>query len=360
MEQLKTRLRQTLLSLMAINEVYPDENDVITYVEKRLKHPDILCQRDGFNNIIVKLPGVGEPVLLSTHLDIPEPAPDVRYTIDGDTIRSDGTNILGVDPKAGLAVLIELIIDLTDRPRDSHVPIELLLTRGEEAGLHGARQADYSLIQSKLCLVLDEDGPVTQVVTQAPAFGRIDAKFTGKVVHAREPENGINALHAACDALMSLPWDYAAPGVTWNVGLFQAGTAGNSIPGIATLKGELRSFDTAKVKEASDRIERTMREVAKKHGTSIDIENTIEFEGYRIEETHPLIRRLDATYSRLELSPNYFSTFGGSDANILNTHGIASVVLGCGYYNAHQYTEFVHVNEMEGVYRFLREFVRAS
>jgi len=42
--------------------------------------------------------------------------------------------------------------------------LEVLLTRGEEAGLFGARYAEYAKLRSKIGLVLDEDGPVTQVV----------------------------------------------------------------------------------------------------------------------------------------------------------------------------------------------------
>jgi tripeptide aminopeptidase len=354
---LKQRIKKTFIELIQINEIYPDEKEVIEYVTSRFNGGGVSWQLDSFRNIIIKIPGTGEPVLLSTHLDVPEPNPNVQYSDEGDILRADGTNILGADPKTGLAILIELAIDYVKKDHATHAPIELLLTRGEETGLHGARNADYSLLQAKIGLVLDEDGPVTQVVTQAPSFVKIDASFIGKIVHPREPEKGINALQVACESLMSLPWGYSTEGVTWNVGMFQAGTARNSVPGKAILKAELRSYDIELVKIEAARVEEIFRKVSEKYGATLEIENAFEFEGYKLETNHPLFVRLEKTFTAMNLTPNYFKTFGGTDANIFNTKGILSVPIGSGYYNAHEYTEIANVRDMEEIYYFLERFV---
>ncbi|MDO8618110.1 MAG: M20/M25/M40 family metallo-hydrolase [Candidatus Uhrbacteria bacterium] len=356
---LKQRLQKTLIELMAINEIYPNEKEVIRYVEHRLDEAGVKWQEDGFRNVIATIPGQGESVMYSTHLDIPEPAPNVKYTIEGDVIRSDGSSILGVDPKTGLAILIELLIDLAAKDHATHAPLEVLLTRGEETGLFGARNADYSLLKSKIGLVLDEDGPVTQVVIQAPGYVRFDAEFIGKIVHPREPENGINALQMACEALSSIPWGYSAAGVTWNVGLLSAGTARNSVPGKVSLKAELRSYDNTLVEAEGKRIEKIFCDVAKKfHGQCI-VEHEFEFEGYQLDQTHPLFQRLESTFGTMELKPNYFATFGGSDANVFNARGIICVPIGSGYYNAHQYTEYADIGAMEQIFDFLNRFLQS-
>lgn len=354
---LKERIKKTFIELIQINEIYPNEKEVIAYVTHRLSAAGVAWQLDNFRNIVVKIPGVGEPVLLSTHLDVPEPNPNVRYIDEGDVVRADGTNILGADPKTGLAILIELATDLVSKDPTTHAPVELLFTRGEETGLHGARNAGYSLLQAKSGLVLDEDGPVTQVVTQAPSFVKIDASFFGKIVHPREPEKGINALQVACESLMSLPWGYSTEGVTWNVGMFQSGTARNSVPGKAVLKAELRSYDSELVKKEAVRVEHVFRAVAEKYGATLEIENTFEFGGYKLETDHPLFMRLEKTFQAMNLTPNYFKTFGGTDANIFNSMGILSVPIGSGYYNAHEYTEIANLKDMEVIYHFLERFV---
>lgn len=356
---LTERIKKTFLELIAINEIYPNEREVILYTEKRLADAGVAWQEDHFRNIIAKIPGTGETVMLSTHLDIPEPNPNVRYTIEGDLVKSDGTNILGADPKTGLAILIELATDLAKKDHAMHAPVEFVFTRGEETGLFGARELDYSLVSAKIGLVLDEDGPITQVVTQAPAFVRIDASFIGKIVHPREPENGINALQMAAEAITKIPCGYSTDGVTWNIGMFQSGTARNSVPGKTTLKAELRSYDTKLVTSEGERVEKTFRETAKKFGGDLAIERELEFEGYKLEHNHPLFARLEETFSGMNLAPNYFATFGGTDGNIFNAHGIVSVPIGSGYYNAHQYTEYADLRVMTEIHEFLIRFLAA-
>lgn len=355
---LKQRLRSTLLELFAFNELYPDEKAVIDYTIKRLSAHGYVCELDSFRNIIIRLEGVGEPVLFSTHLDIPEAAPNVQFTEEGDIIRSTGSSILGVDPKTGLAILIEFLINEAEKSENERLPVEVLLTRGEETGLFGARNADYHLLKAKTGLVLDEDGPVTQVVVRAPAFVRFDAEFQGKIVHPREPENGINALQAACGAMQSIPWGYSAPGVTWNIGLLNSGTARNSVPGSVKLKAELRSYDTALAVAEGERIAASYAHEAEKIGAKCVVDKELEFEGYKLDQDHPLFVRLEKTFATMNLKPNYFETFGGSDANIFNAKGIRCVPIGSGYYNAHQYTEYADLGVMEEITHFLEKFIR--
>lgn len=358
MGEVQQRVRKTFLELMETDGVYPSEQKTIAYVKRRLTEAGVAFEDDAFGNIIAKVPGTGPAVMLSTHVDIPESAPDVKFTEEGDVIRAAGSNILGADPKTGLAVLVEFLSDLQRQDRSTHSPVEALLTRGEETGLLGARNADYSKITAQVGLVLDEDGPVTQVVTQAPAFVRIDAEFKGRVVHPREPEKGINALMVASRALNRLPWGYIADGVTWNVGIFESGTARNSVPGSAKLQAELRSYDTELVVSQAERVEREFLVEAKEHGAESVLLRELEFEGYRLDRSHPLFERLEKTFSEMNLKPNYFATFGGSDANIFNARGITCVPIGSGYYDAHQYTESANTKDMAEIHAFLDKFVR--
>lgn len=353
----KNALRKTLLELIAINEVYPDEKEVLRYAEGRLDKAGIAWQEDKFHNIIAKIPGTGDPLLLSTHVDIPEPVPNLKYLEEGDIIKANGSGILGVDPKAGLAVLLEFAEEVAKQDRTTHVPLEFVLTRGEEAGLRGAINLDYSLLRSKMGLVFDEDGPVTQVVSRAPTYVRIDATFHGKAVHPREPEKGINALVAACEAVLAIPPGYSTKGVTWNVGLFEAGTARNTVPGKAVLAGELRSYDTDLVASEGKRVEKTWKETAKKYGAICELDPLVEFEGFSMDKDSPLLKKIEETLDSMNLKGNYYATFGGSDANVFNAHGITSVAVGSGYYNAHQYTEYVNLQDMLDIGRFLKRFI---
>lgn len=356
MQALQTNLKKTFLELIHIDEIYEEEKEVVKYVLDVFKQLHIPTKKDAFGNIIAYFPGKGTPIMLNTHLDIPENVPNLEYTDEGKIIRATGKSILGADPKSGLAILLELAKYL----KKDHIktcPIEFVFTRGEEAGLFGAKNLDYSLLKSKMGLVLDEDGPVSSVVTKAPTFYMLDVAFEGKIVHPRDWKDGINALAYAARAIAKLRQGEIVKGVTFNIGIFHAGTARNTTPGMAELKAEMRSYDTKKLVQAAKKVEKAFKDLEKDSGLKVHIKGSAEFEGYTLTKNHPLFQRIESVYKLMKIKPNYYPTFGGSDANIFNSHGIRAVALGSGYYLAHQYTEYVNFEDMEKIFNFLLRFV---
>ncbi|MDZ7611799.1 MAG: M20/M25/M40 family metallo-hydrolase [Candidatus Moranbacteria bacterium] len=360
MSEIKNRLKKTFLEMINISEVYPEENKIVSYLMNRLKENDIEIQKDSFGNLIAKVSGKekGTPLLLNTHMDIPEPNPNVKYSQRKDVIKSSGENILGADPKSGLAIIVEFLVDYASDKSNNKRAIEAVFTRGEEAGLRGAINLDYSLLDSIEGVVLDEDGPVTQVVSQAPCFVKFDAQFTGKAVHPREPENGVNALQVASEAISSVNWGYSHNEVTWNIGILKSGTARNTVPGKAELEAELRSFNTRLAQKEGERIEKIFKNTAKKHGASCQVQKELFFEGYKLSQQRGIIKKMEKVYNEMDLKPNFFATFGGSDANVINSHGINVATLGSGYHNAHQHNEYVDLSEMEQIYWFLKRLAK--
>ncbi len=352
---MKERLAKVFLDLVRISDIYPKEEKTIKYIESFLSSLDLNFQKDNFGNIIVKIQGKGSPVIINTHMDIPEPNPSLKIIREDDIIRSDGTSILGADPNSGLAVILELLREIKEK-NNKHRSLEIVFTRGEEDGFKGALSLDYSLLKSKVALVLDEDGPVTQVVIQAPADIKIDALFQGRAAHPRDPSKGINALQVAVKAISQIPWGYSCPEVTWNVGLLKAGTARNTIPGTAHLKTELRSHKEELVQLEAKRITNIFKEVSEEFGASCKVNLRSAHDSYKLDKNHLLFRDIEETYKKMNLTPNYFATFGKSDANIFNSNGIVSIPIGSGYHNAHQYSEYIDLLEMEELKNFLDLF----
>ena len=356
---MKDKIRNTFLELIAINSPYPYEDDVKIYIKQRLNAAGIRHQEDAFGNIIATIPGKGEPLMLNTHFDIPEPAPVVKYEEEGDIIRATGENILGADPKSGLAVLLDFVCDLAQNQQDDHRPIECVLTRGEEVGLLGSINLDYSLLRSKEGLVIDQDGPVSEVVVKAPGFFKIDGTFIGKVVHPSEPHNGINAFAVMTEAFTEIGWGFIAEGITWNVGTMQGGTARNSVPGQASFAAELRGFEMEQLRAKELEIKNVFESVSGRYGGEYKGVHDLMFAGYNLDITDPFFTRLHTVMQKHGLEPNYLTTFGGSDANIFNANGIRCVAIGSGYYLPHQYTEYVNLSEMVQIYEVLNSFIRS-
>ena len=61
---------------------------------------------NGFN-VFARLPGEGEPIMLSAHMDTVVPGVGVKPTIRDGVIYSDGTTVLGGDDKSGICGILE-------------------------------------------------------------------------------------------------------------------------------------------------------------------------------------------------------------------------------------------------------------
>lgn len=357
MKIIKERLKQTFLKTIAINEVYQQEDEIIALVKSYAGEYGLSCKQDAFGNLICTYPGTGEPLLLNTHLDIPEPAPGIEYTATGDIIQSNGTTILGADPKSGLAVLLELMRYLSDNSIATR-PIEFVFTLGEEAGLVGASNLDYQLIESKMGLVIDEDGPPTNLVKGA--IGNYDIQVTvyGKTVHSRDWSEGVNAIAHVSKIIAGLKQGEIVPGVTFNIGVLQGGTASNSVAGEAQFWGEFRSFDMEAMEKAVDDVQQYCCDYARDAGIKVSFTKEKMFDSYQLKEDHQLFIRLAQTYQARGMEANFYDTFGGSDSNIFNANGVCTVAIGSGYYLPHQYDEYINLQDMENLLLFLAEFVK--
>ena len=150
----RDRLVQEFLELVAIDSPSGDEDAIAEELVRRLEALGVEASQDEHGNVLGRRPGVGEPILLSAHMDTVEPGRGIQPVFDGpDIIRSDGTTILGADNKAGCAVILEVIRSANEDDAETR-PIEVAISRGEEIGLVGASNMDYSRISARVALVL--------------------------------------------------------------------------------------------------------------------------------------------------------------------------------------------------------------
>jgi len=112
-------------------------------------------------NVIAELaPTVeGSTVVFSAHLDTVEPGRGIVPVVEDGVVRSAGDTVLGSDDKAGVATILETLEVLRESGHP-HARVRVLLTTGEEVGLHGARALDAADCTGDVCLVLDAAGAV--------------------------------------------------------------------------------------------------------------------------------------------------------------------------------------------------------
>lgn len=137
-------------------------------------------------------------------MDTVVPGKDIQPQIEGDTIRSDGTTILGADDKAGIAAIIEMVRLLKDYDIE-HGQIQVVLTIGEESGLIGAKALDASLIDAKYGYAVDSHGDVGGLIVASPTQAKFEITCHGKTAHAGvAPEEGISAITLASKAISKM------------------------------------------------------------------------------------------------------------------------------------------------------------
>ncbi len=305
-------------------------------------------------NLIVRFSGNNrKPLFFSCHMDTVEPGRNIEVGRRGDIFFSKGDTILGADDKTGIAVLIELV-NLLKENNLSHRPFELVFTTCEEIGLLGAKALDPSLLQSEYGFALDSTGP-GDIVTGAPAANRIKITVRGKAAHSGlNPENGINALSIAAEAISRLPMGRIDEITTCNLGLVTGGTATNIVPESVTLEGEVRSHSDHKLEEVTNSIMDVFKTVAKnwpRPGGSTDKPEIIteinkDFPLIDLDKNSlPLVHIRDAE-KKLNKELKKVIAGGGSDANIFCGYGLPTAILATGMMNVHTTDEQADLGKM--------------
>jgi tripeptide aminopeptidase len=306
-------------------------------------------------NLIAELPAtaVGRTVVLSSHMDTVEPGRGIVPVVEGGTVTARGETILGADAKAGVAAIIECVRLLGERGLP-HPAVRVLVTVGEEMGLQGAKALSVVDCEGDMCLVLDADGAPGGIVTAAPTHFTFKACFTGRSAHAGvEPEKGASAVEAACRAVAAMRLGRLDDETTANIGAIKGGGATNVVAASCDLTGECRSLDAASAEATRTEMDAALRAAADQVGAAVTVSWTKEYEGFRFADDDPMVAIVEEACVGAGVVPFRFRTGGGSDANVLSSKGLPSLVLSSGMRDVHSTKESIGVADLEALVRIL-------
>jgi len=308
-------------------------------------------------NLIVRFTNGGldlEPIFFNCHMDTVKPGEGVRVRRQGRIFASAGDTVLGADDKSGIAILIEVMQTIKNR-RLPHGPVEFIFTTCEEIGLPGAKAFDHEAVVAKMGYALDSTG-TKQVIIGAPAANRISAEFRGLSAHAGlNPELGINAIQIAAKAVADMPLGRLDHESTANIGLISGGTATNIVPDQAKIEGEVRSHSEKKLAAYMEKIEKACRLAVESSPPApvqgagkptLDFIVQKEYPAMRLTNDAAVIKRVKKTAQRLTENLEYIVAGGGSDANIFNSYGLVTAILGTGMAKVHTIDENIDLNDM--------------
>lgn len=354
----RERLTEIFVSLARIPSPSRSERAMGEAVIGYLKETGIALHEDGTGlaisgdcgNLWCTVTGAGpQPCLaLGAHLDTVASSSVCEPALGGDGVfRCVGGGILGADDKAAVAALLHAVELL--RAWDGTVPtFELFFTVCEEQGLVGAKHLGSDAVRSPMAVVFDSTGPVGGVVTRAPSQRIIRAAFRGTAAHAGvEPELGRSAIVAAAKAVAAMPLGRLDVETTANIGVIRGGIATNIVPELCEIEGECRGHNEERLAQVAAAMVDAIQEGAALVGVDVEIDLIREFEAFALSDDSPVVRLSRAALSAIGLLPALKTAGGGSDANVLNAHGVPTVNLDAGMMRVHSSEEYLPLDDLE-------------
>jgi tripeptide aminopeptidase len=356
----KTQLTNTFFELIKIDSPSGEEKKVAAYIIKYLKKLKVKEGKDKYGNVIAKVPGVGEPLLLCAHMDTVEPERGIIPVMKKDIISSKGETILAADDKAGIAVILETVKDLLES-KLKHRPLELLFTREEETGCIGATHLNIKKLEAKEGIVMDSCRPLGHICLAAPFIYNLEIWVKGKSAHGGAfPEKGRNALVMAARALSEIKLGRLSKITTANIGIIKGGLVANSVPDEVYLKGDVRSHKLETVQKEVDKINKVFKKHVRTLKGSLKFKATLALHGYSYPRTDSFIKQIADINKKMKFKTVYEKSGGATDANVLAGKGIKLVDISYGGKFPHTTKETIKATELLRLGKFLSEFIRAT
>lgn len=357
----RTRLVETFLELVQIDSEPGEEQALAQRLIQEFRRVGIEVRADANGNVIATCRGRRRDapvILLSAHMDTVRPGRGVKPIVRDEVIFSDGTTVLGADNKAAITALLELIWLIQDEKLVCG-DLELVFTVGEEIGSTGARQLDYSLLRARLGYVMDSPDPPGTVITAGPAHNYVHVRCHGRSAHTGvNIEEGISSLQMAAEVIVEAPQGVVDKMTRANFGLICGGRGTNVVADEVTIKGEVRSLQERQLQACNERIRQVVEDVATRYGSPIDLEFERIYEAFCIDEGAQVVQAALRAARASGLKPRVTSTLVGSDINIFNQLGIASVNLGLHLQEMHSPREHYAIADLMKITELLVALVQ--
>ena len=292
-------------------------------------------------------------ILLLAHLDTvwPHGSYSPLWEINGDVVRGPGV----FDMKAGFVQALFALKDIAgaaDR-------VALIATTDEEIGSFASRKLIMDLsAKAKAVLVLEAslDG---KVKTGRKGTAMYKVNVHGLAAHAGlEPEKGVNATVEIAHVILQLSaLENSQHGTTVVPTLLKSGNSANTVPDLAVLEIDARSFAQSELERIDSAIKSIKPTIA---GVRLEITGGLNRPPLQPSSTKDLYERIERVAKEIGMSPLGSAEVGGaSDGNFAAAAG-AQVLDGLGAIGggAHAPSEWLSLKSVEERSALLHAFIK--
>jgi len=386
MELQEQRIADRLLELVKINAPSHHERPMADYLLHKLKELGCEVKEDGAGlryrdaaerqthnprglntpqtgNVIATLKGTVDdaPALLfAAHMDTILPTQNISPRIDAGVVATDGKTILGADDRAGICALLEALHVLRENPIP-HGDLQFAFLIAEETGLFGSLFLDMADIKADYAFVMDSGGSPDTIIVAAPTEIDFKATIYGKAAHAGvNPEDGVNAISVAADAISHLRLGRLDDETTVNIGIIQGGERSNIVCDRVEVHGEVRSRNESKLSRELANIHTAFQMAGEKWCARVDVSESKIYQGFALNTDDEVVQLAQEALRKIGLVPALAPRGGGSDANNFNAKGIPAVNLGVGANQDHTVDENVRLEDLLNATRLVLGIIRTA
>jgi glutamate carboxypeptidase len=289
-------------------------------------------------------------ILLLCHLDTVWPKGSFQPTwkIEADTATGPGV----FDMKAGFVQALYAISQVSGAQEN----VALVATTDEETGSATSKALIERLAKTVQAVLVFEASLDGKVKTGRKGTSMYQVSVIGKAAHAGlEPEKGINATTELAKLVMQISaLENPGFGTTAVPTVMQSGTTTNTVPALAKLDIDVRSFTMAELNRIDKSIKGLSSQVAK-----VEVTGGINRPPLEISSTKELYEKLEKVAKGLGLAPiGHASVGGASDGNLAAAAG-AKVLDGLGAVGigAHAPGESIKISTVEERIKLTASFI---
>ena len=323
---------------------------------------------------IVGPPGPGG-IALSGHVDT-VPVDGQAWSADPFTLRREEGRLYArgaAEMKGFVSACLAAVPEIKER--NLARPLHLFVSYDEEIGCHGAQRLIQDLSESglkpALCVVGEPSGMQPILAHKGKLNLRVEVR--GLTGHSSEPAKGVNAVHAAGEALAYVaaedrrlaregPFEdgFHPAHTTIHVGTIKGGTILNIIPDRCefimewrTIPGDNGVHHVERMREfVANTIEPAMHAVNRKTGFGFEVITSTP--GLSLDSDHPLT----AIVKQLTGSNSTGKVSYGTEGGYYQSAGVPTIVRGPGdIAQAHQPDEWIAQTQLDACDTFIRRLV---